>query len=173
MSKPIKRSVKGVFAAAALGLAGCVSVDLNPTAQAMSAEEYRQRIDSIEPGDSYKEMLGKLNLTDDQFQDFSASWEPRDAYNYAYGQVQTRDKDRLKEYDRLEAYSFQFRRVREKERFGILHNKTKRSGNDLFTVILLRDGNVMNNPRVAENEVVNGTKKNSNLGDLNPLKLIQ
>lgn len=169
----MKNTTKGAFIlTAAFAVAGCVSTQLNPTAKIMEADEYRNRVDSIEPGDSRHDMLEKLELTELTFDELTASWDPRDAYNYVYGDTNAAARPRLEEYQRLEVFSFPYYGKRDEERFGLLHTKTNTTGDNLNTVIALRDGKVINDPRVAELSVVDGTSRDSNIDAINPINMV-
>ncbi len=172
-NKRAGRSAAILFASAAtLVAAGCTSISKNPVARVMpAADDFKDRVESIEPGDSYDQVLAKLQMSDSQFQNFSATMDDSDAYSYVYGDVAPAEGTRLNEYDRLEGVTLSYQNVTENLRYGLTNTKTEVVGDELNTVIIFRDGAVMNDPGVSERDI-NGTNNESHLRRLNPFKFI-
>ena len=165
--------IKTVFAGVALlGVSACTTINRNPTADHVpSADEFRARILSIEPGDSLQTVQSKLEFSTAQFDELSAQMDDSNAYAYVYGDQVPLEGTRLQEYDRLDGFTISYRHVEENLRYNPLNTLTRTTGDDLSTVIIFRDGSVINNPGIHEIDV-NGEQKRSHLTRVDPMRYL-
>ena len=107
MNKLSKTLTMSFSAVALVVAAGCTSTSVNPTAKAIDGvKNFRDRVESIEPGDSYETVFNKLGIGEGQFSNLTLEMEDKDSYYELYGENSPPEGSRMDEYNRIEGYFF-------------------------------------------------------------------